>query len=319
MLTDNFELTDEFEEAFNKINNSNQSFFITGKAGTGKTSFLKYLKANSKKKIVFLAPTGIAAVNCEGVTIHSFFRFPLGSILYEDKRIIKFKNNSEKRNIMEKLDTVVIDEVSMVRADILDAIDVSLRRNCNNNVLFGGKQIILIGDIFQLEPIQNKDRIEHSLFETNTNNPFFFNAMSYKDKKFDVINFNKVYRQSDNEFIEILDKIRKNNHSFLDLEIINQRVFSSDNIGDNEYVINLTSRNDIASRINNQKLNLLPDKTFLFEGKIESEYDLSKSPTDVNLCLKVGAQVMFIRNDVEHRWVNGTIGKILSTLLIKKR
>jgi tetratricopeptide (TPR) repeat protein len=313
-------LNNEFQNAFDLIQKTNHSFFLTGKAGTGKSTFLKYIVENVEKKIVVLAPTGIAAINVGGATIHSFFQFPLRPLLPNDEEIKVFYSNSEKREIIKEMDTLIIDEISMVRADLIDAIDYSLRHNGDNsNLPFGGKQVVFIGDIFQLEPVTKKASGERVIINEIYGSSYFFNAKVLKEIDLFSIELKKVYRQVEFEFIQLLDKVRVNEITQKELNEINSRVFTDGELDKMNFAITLTTTNEISDRVNANKLLELPAPLFIYNAIISGKFDESKYPTNPELTLKVGAQVVFIKNDTEKRWVNGTIGLVfeLSESLVK--
>jgi formylglycine-generating enzyme required for sulfatase activity len=302
----------EFKNAYDLVRYTNESFFLTGKAGTGKSTFLKYILKHVHKSFVVVAPTGIAAVNVGGTTIHSFFQLPLRPLIPEDDGIKIFSNSSEKRKVFEAMDTLIIDEVSMVRADILDAIDYSLKRNGGRSDLpFGGKQVILVGDVFQLEPVTTKKRSEEDIYRQFYSSPYFFSARVFKAADLLTIELQKVYRQSDPVFIELLDKIRANTLTAQDVERINSRLSSAKRIEEQDKIITLTSTNLLAEALNVRKINELPGRPKTYMALIEGEFEESKYPTDFELKLKVGAQVVFIKNDAERRWVNGTLATVV--------
>ena len=307
----------EFQDALQLITYTRQSVFLTGKAGTGKSTFLKYICEHTKKKYVVLAPTGIAAINAGGVTLHSFFKLPFRPILPDDPdlstkggRIFDFfKYRKEHRKILAEVELIIIDEISMVRADIIDCIDRILRVYSQNNRLpFGGKQLLFVGDVFQLEPVVPSDQREIlSLFYPS---PFFFSARVFKEINLVPIELQKVYRQKDPVFINILDHIRSNSARPDDLKILNERVFPSFSPEDDDMYITLATRRDQVDFINEKKLAELPGEEFTSYGKIEGDFPESSLPTQLNLAIKEQAQVIFIDNDPERRWVNGTIGRI---------
>ncbi len=307
----------EFQDALQLITYTRQSVFLTGKAGTGKSTFLKYICEHTKKKYVVLAPTGIAAINAGGVTLHSFFKLPFRPILPDDPdlstkggRIFDFfKYRKEHRKILAEVELIIIDEISMVRADIIDCIDRILRVYSQNNRLpFGGKQLLFVGDVFQLEPVVPSDQREIlSLFYPS---PFFFSARVFKEINLVPIELQKVYRQKDPVFINILDHIRSNSARPDDLKILNERVFPSFSPEDDDMYITLATRRDQVDFINEKKLAELPGEEFTSYGKIDGDFPESSLPTQLNLAIKEQAQVIFIDNDPERRWVNGTIGRI---------
>lgn len=300
---------DEFQKALELIRDTNETFFLTGKAGTGKSTFLKHIIHNINKNFIVLAPTGIAAVNVNGVTINSFFQFPLRPLIPNDDEITLFNENSEKRNIIKALDTLIIDEISMVRADVIDAIDYSLRKNGGNPDLpFGGKQIVFVGDIFQLEPVLVE--AEKKLYNQFYNSVFFYNAIVFKNIELLTIELKKVYRQVEIEFIKLLDKVRTNEITQLELDILNTRVFTNSELNAKEFVISLTTTNNLADNVNRNRLQSLNNDEFKFNAEISNNFENSKFPAELELSLKIGAQVIFIKNDIEKRWVNGTIGVV---------
>jgi ATP-dependent DNA helicase PIF1 len=303
-LPSDFELTNEFSDAFDRIEQSGHHFYITGNAGTGKSTLLHYFKENTKKKTVVLAPTGIAAINIGGSTLHSFFHFPLHLITKPDIRKVR-----DKGKLFAALETLVIDEVSMVRADMMDAVDQSLRLNRNRpHEPFGGVQVVLIGDLFQLPPIVDEELAEYysDFYET----PFFFSAQVFNEVRIQKIELQKVFRQSDPDFIGLLNKVRNNTVQPSDLERINERYRPLLEPGRHDLTITLTSTNALASAINLQRLSALQTREHVFESIIDGDFDERSYPTESKLKLKKGAQVMMVKNDPNKRWVNGTLGVI---------
>jgi ATP-dependent exoDNAse (exonuclease V) alpha subunit len=304
-----YENNKEFNDAYNIIKNTNNSVLITGKAGTGKSSFIRYITSGTiDKNFLIVAPTGIAAINIRGVTIHSFFNFPPRPILPNDECLKFFRYDLYKKNILKHLDAIIIDEISMVRADIIDAIDNYLRIRYESFLPFAGKQMIFIGDIFQLEPIVGPN--EYEIISSLYPSPYFFSANAFKKIKLIHIELTKIYRQKDIGFIQLLDKIRLGEASTDDLDVINKRVYPYFEPDEKEYIITLTTINDIANNFNRYKLQSIQQPLFTYEGKITNNFDKDKLPTEQILNLKKDTQVIFIRNDTEHRWVNGTIAKI---------
>ena len=307
----------EFQDALQLITHTRQSVFLTGKAGTGKSTFLKYICNHTKKKYVVLAPTGIAAINAGGVTLHSFFKIPFRPMLPDDPdlslshgRIFEFfKYPKEKRKIIAEVDLIIIDEISMVRADIIDCVDRILRVYSGNMRLpFGGKQLLFVGDVFQLEPVVPSDQKEIlSLFYAS---PFFFSARVFKDINLVPIELQKVYRQTDPVFINVLDRIRNNAARKQELDTLNGRYFPSFEPQNEDMYITLATRRDQVDFINEKKLAELPGEEYVSVGKIEGDFPESSLPTQLNLSIKEQAQVIFIDNDYERRWVNGTIGMV---------
>ena len=307
----------EFQDALQLITHTRQSVFLTGKAGTGKSTFLKYICNHTKKKYVVLAPTGIAAINAGGVTLHSFFKLPFRPMLPDDPdlslshgRIFEFfKYPKEKRKIIAEVDLIIIDEISMVRADIIDCVDRILRVYSGKMRLpFGGKQLLFVGDVFQLEPVVPSDQKEIlSLFYAS---PFFFSARVFKDINLVPIELQKLYRQTDSVFINILDRIRNNAARKQELDTLNGRYFPSFEPQNEDMYITLATRRDQVDFINEKKLAELPGEEYVSVGKIEGDFPESSLPTQLNLSIKEQAQVIFIDNDYERRWVNGTIGMV---------
>lgn len=307
----------EYQTLRQLINYTRQSVFLTGKAGTGKSTFLRHLISNTKKNAVVLAPTGIAAVNAGGCTIHSFFRIPFKPYLPDDpdfstpRRLRdRMKYSRTFINLLKKLDLIVIDEISMVRADTIDFIDKILRTYCRNTrEPFAGKQLLLVGDLFQLEPVVTSDCRE--LLRKYYRNNFFFSANAFAAGNIVPIELKKVYRQNDGLFIELLDRIRTGHPLPEDITLLNSRLRPSASFGEEaEFTMTLASRRDVVDYINEQHLSRLKSPEHLYEGTIVGEFPESSLPTPKELTLRMDAQVVFIKNDIEHRWVNGTIGKI---------
>lgn len=311
-----------FQNALSVVERTSNSLFLTGKAGTGKSTFLKHIAETTKKKYVILAPTGIAAINVGGQTLHSFFRIPFHPILPDDiqynTRNIRntLKYDSEKIKLIRELELIIIDEISMVRADIIDFIDKVLRIYSRNlRQPFGGKQLLLVGDVFQLEPVMTDD--DKKLLQPYYPSAFFFSALVWQQIRLICIELTKVYRQKDTDFINILDNIRLSEFTKSDLQKINSRV-AREEIHDAKGAaekgaklsVTLSTRRNSVDYINQQNLALLPGKPATFAGKIEGDFPETMLPTLVNLELKEGAQIIFIKNDIEHRWVNGTLGVI---------
>lgn len=306
----------ELQNALQIIQFTRRSLFLTGKAGTGKSTFLRYIAANTKKKHIILAPTGIAAINAGGSTLHSFFKLPFHPLLPNDSmysvRNIRntLKYNSEKIKIIREVELIIIDEISMVRADIIDFLDKILRVYCRNmREPFGGKQLLLVGDIFQLEPVVKED--DRRLLSPFYRSSFFFDAKVFEYFKLVSIELKKVYRQSDPVFISILDHIRTSQVPMQDLQRLNQRVGAQLDESDSKLAITLSTRRDTVDYINDSQLQCLPGEPCLFRGHIQGEFPESSLPTPIELYLKTGAQVIFIKNDIEHQWVNGTLGTII--------
>ena len=307
----------EFQDALNLIQYTRQSVFLTGKAGTGKSTFLRHICANTKKKYVVLAPTGIAAINAGGSTMHSFFKLPFYPILPDDPNLSLqrgrihefFKYAKPHRKLLEQIELVIIDEISMVRADIIDAVDRILRVYSRNlREPFGGKQILLVGDVFQLEPVVKND--EREILNRFYPTPYFFSARVFSEIDLVSIELQKVYRQTDPIFVSVLDHIRNNTAGAADLQLLNTRYGTQIEQNEEDMYITLATRRDNVDYINDKKLAELPGEPVTFEGEIEGDFPESSLPTSKDLILKPGAQIIFIKNDYDRRWVNGTIGTI---------
>ena len=305
----------ELQQAWQIIQYTRRSLFLTGKAGTGKSTFLRFVCKNTKKKHVVLAPTGIAAINAGGATLHSFFKLPFHPLLPNDTRYsirnIKeaLKYNGEKQKIIRELELIIIDEISMVRADIIDFIDKVLRIYCRNlREPFGGKQLLLVGDVFQLEPVVREE--DWQLLRPFYNSAFFFDAHVFQKVKLVSIELHKVYRQNDPLFISVLDHIRQGTTTTVDLKLLNQRVEAKPIPSDKNHVMSITlsTRRDNVDFINDRHLNELPGDPIVFKGEIKGDFPETSLPTPLELSIKPGAQIIFIKNDFDHRWVNGNIG-----------
>lgn len=314
-MTENSEIetsNPEFQKALQLITYTRHSLFLTGKAGTGKSTFLRHICSTTKKKFVVLAPTGIAAINAGGSTLHSFFKLPFHPLLPDDSqynvRNIKntLKYNGATRKLLREVELIIIDEISMVRADIIDFIDKVLRVYSRNmREPFGGKQLLLVGDIYQLEPVIKEE--DRRLLSPYYPSLFFFNAKVFNQMQLVSIELRKVYRQKDPDFITILDRIRNNTIGDQELRQLNCRVGAS--LG-NEMTITLATRRDNVDFINERQLKSLPGEPTIVRGEIRGDFPESALPTPIELEIKVGAQVIFIKNDMDKRWVNGTLGVI---------
>ena len=305
----------ELQQALQIIQYTRRSLFLTGKAGTGKSTFLRHICANTKKKHVILAPTGIAAINAGGSTLHSFFKLPFHPLLPDDERYSirnlrsTQKYTSEKRKIIREVELIVIDEISMVRADIIDFIDKVLRVYSRNmREPFGGKQLLLVGDIYQLEPVVKEDerRMLHPYYPTS----YFFGARVWREMRLVSIELHKVYRQNDPAFISILDHIRTSDATDTDLRTLNTRVGGTLDTAGGNLAITLSTRRDTVDYINEQRLKQLPGEAVTFYGEVKGEFPDSSLPTPMELEVKPGAQIIFIKNDMDKRWVNGTLGVV---------
>ena len=305
----------EMQNALQIVQFTRHSLFLTGKAGTGKSTFLRYIAATTKKKHVILAPTGIAAINAGGSTLHSFFKLPFHPLLpndsqYSPRKIREtLKYNNEKRKLLREVELIIIDEISMVRADIIDFIDKVLRIYCRNmREPFGGKQLLLVGDMYQLEPVVREE--ERQLLMPFYPSSYFFDARVFRTFQLVSIELQKVYRQSDPVFINILDHIRTAHVASADIALLNKQV-GAELEDDGHLSITLSTRRDTVDFINDQQLSQLPGDPTIFNGIIRGEFPESSLPTPMELELKTGAQVLFVKNDKEKRWVNGTLGTII--------
>lgn len=308
----------ELSLAWQFIENTGTHLFLTGKAGTGKTTFLRQLKSGSPKRMVVLAPTGIAAINAGGVTIHSFFQLPFApyvpdtSFSADGKAQYRFRFGKEELNIMRSIDLLVIDEISMVRADLLDAIDDVLRRFRDRSKPFGGVQLLMIGDLQQLAPVIKDE--EWQMLNRYYDTPYFFSSRALRKSEYCTIELKKVYRQSDTHFLDMLNRIRENRCDKTLLDELNCRYIPNFNPAKEEGYIQLTTHNYQAQRINEYELAQLPGRSFTFRAQIDGKFPEYSYPTDEVLELKRGAQIMFVKNDSsgEHRYYNGMIGEVVN-------
>lgn len=306
--TAQLDFTPEFLDAYNLMERTSDCLFITGSAGTGKSTLLNYFRERTSKNIVVLAPTGIAALNVGGQTIHSFFKFPLGIVTAQS---IERKRD---RDLYKAIDAIVIDEISMVRADIIDGIDYFMRMNGRDKKKpFGGAQMIFIGDLFQLPPVLSTED-EKSLFLSLYDTPYFFSASVFEKVLLRIIRLNRIFRQSDAAFIDLLQAMRTNSVMPFHFDLINARVMPDFSPREEDFFITLTTTNDLANRINAERLAQIKAQPKTFAGSIEGSFDRKALPAEEALTLKVGAQVMFVKNDPHKRWVNGTIGKVREIL-----
>jgi ATP-dependent exoDNAse (exonuclease V) alpha subunit len=296
------EINSDFRYALNVLDKTNESVFLTGRAGTGKSTLLRLFRKTTKKKIIVLAPTGLAALNVQGQTIHSFFGFPPKPLA---KSQIKPRKN---RKLYEKIDMIVIDEISMVRADMMDNIDYFLRINRRIDEPFGGVQMLFVGDLFQLPPVVASNE-EALLIQQNYESPFFFSADVFNYFEFDMIELREVFRQESRHFVRILDEIRLNQFDRDTLEDLNERVIPESLAYD--FYITLSPRNALVNSINKEKLAKLPDEEYTFIASVTGNFKPSAFPAEAVLKLRRNAQVMFVKNDPKRRFVNGSIGKIV--------
>lgn len=311
------ETNPQLELAFNYLEYTGTSVFLTGKAGTGKTTFLRELKRRSPKRMIVVAPTGVAAINAGGVTIHSFFQLPFGPYLpgksgEEQKGENRYahKFSREKINIIRSMDLLVIDEISMVRADLLDAVNDMLCRYRDRSRPFGGVQLLMIGDLQQLAPVVREE--EWALLKDIYPSPFFFCSQALREVPYVGIELKKVYRQADEKFISLLNRIRDNRADAATLAALNKRYIPGFNPDDTEGYITLTTHNYQAQRINERKLAELDGRAYSYDAEVKDDFPDYAFPTDEHLVLKKGAQVMFVKNDssAEKRYYNGKIGCI---------
>ena len=297
----------EFQRAFTLMEETPQNILITGRAGTGKSTLLTYFRNSTKKRVVILAPTGVAAVNVEGQTIHSFFHFKPNVTPAAIKR--KKKAEKDKPTLYKKLTTIVIDEVSMVRADLLDCIDKFLRFNGpHEKQPFGGVQMIFIGDLYQLPPVVSS--AERDIFRSHYPTPYFFSAKVFDQLPVEYVELEKVYRQKDDEFVRLLNTIRNRSVTDDDLAQFNKRCDPLFEAPPGAFYLSLTSTNALADAINEKCLAELPGKVWKAAGQIEGDFGREYLPTAVDLKLKKDAQIMLLNNDSYGQWINGTIGKI---------
>ncbi len=305
----------EWRDAMQIINYTRRSLFLTGKAGTGKSTFLRYVAENTKKKHVVLAPTGIAAINAGGSTLHSFFRLPFHPLLPNDSRYSPrnirqtLKYSGAHCKLLREVELIIIDEISMVRADIIDFMDKVLRIYSRNmREPFGGKQMLFVGDIYQLEPVLRED--DRRLLQPFYPSSYFFAAKIFHEMPLISIELRKVYRQTDADFIGILDRIRNNSTTIHDLKTLNSRLGSKLNGKDSDLVITLASRRTTVDYINDRQLASIKGRPSVFHGNIKGDFPEISLPTPMELQVKPGAQVIFIKNDKDKRWVNGSLGVI---------
>lgn len=312
-------LNPEFLQAWNLLRNTRRSVFLTGKAGSGKSTFLRYICEHTPKKYVVLAPTGIAAMNVGGQTMHSFFQMPMRPVPCDDpdysllKIGKKVKYKKEKIKIMKELELVIIDEISMVRADMIDFIDRALRNVRRNREPFGGCQLLLVGDIFQLEPVITPET--RNILSYSYKDFFFFNARVYEHMELVAVELRKIYRQKSVEFVEMLDRFRENRATTEDFRRINSRYTpkaeaAAGSGSDGKFVMTLAARRETVDGINDREMDRLPGEERVYSGTVHDEFPDKLLPTDKELRLKVGAQVLLIKNDPDRRWVNGTLAKI---------
>lgn len=305
-IPEGFEINEEIEEVLTALENTNQNIFLTGKAGTGKSTLLSYFRGTSKKYPIVVAPTGVAAVNVQGQTIHSLFGWGI-DVTPERVRKISY----EKSQIFRKLKMLIVDEISMVRADLFECVDKFLRLNTGKPELpFGGVQMVVIGDLYQLPPVV-KDQ-EQKIFEEVYSSPFFFSTKAFNKGSFKKFELNKVYRQKDPTFVAALNAIREGVADNDHIELLNKTVIEEEPEDFEEYV-HLVTTNKMAKEINDSRMSRLPAESVTYEGTIYGTFKEKNAPTDLELELKSGAQVMLLNNDRDRKWVNGDVVRVLET------
>lgn len=305
----------ELEMAYNYAQYTHRNIFLTGKAGTGKTTFLRQLEQETNKRMVIVAPTGVAAINAGGVTIHSFFQLAPGMYLRGQniagrEQKSKYSFSKQKVKILRSLDLLVIDEISMVRCDLLDAIDEVLRRYQNRYLPFGGVQLLMIGDLQQLAPVAKDDEWQ-ILKENGYTSPYFFGSQALRETNYTTIELKQVYRQADQTFVDLLNQVRDNRMTKESLATLNARVIQNFRPKDEEGYITLTTHNYQASDINTMRMLQLPTQPMNYHATITGEFPELSYPTEPDLTLKIGAQVMFCKNDPNHKYYNGKIGRVI--------
>ena len=296
----------EQQKAFDLVANTNTCLFITGKAGTGKTTFIKRIQKEVNKNFLVLAPTGIAAIAVGGQTMHSFFGFPMQAMGPHTRLDVL----PERRMLLDEIDTIIVDETSMVRSDMVDGMDRYLRMAFNTNMAFGGKQVVFVGDLFQLPPVVKQGSADAEMLRDlyGPGLPFFYKAFVLKRMNLPKIEFQKVYRQSDEDFLTILNKMRNGEVKSEDLALLNKHVGSEEN--NEDFSVTLTSFNYMAEKINEQKLNEIEEEEFIYQAAIQDDFKKNDAPVPEVLRLKVGAQVIFCRNNPNSGYMNGTIAKV---------
>ncbi len=303
-----------FELAYRFVTETSEHIFLTGKAGTGKTTFLKYLKENCTKNVVVAAPTGVAAINAGGVTLHSLFQLPFQPFLptknNKDELLGKIRFNKQRQQLLRKMELLIIDEISMVRCDVMDAIDTILRSvRRNYHLPFGGVQLLCIGDLYQLPPVAQQH--EWNILQEYYASPFFFDSVAVKEQSPLLIELNKIYRQKEDSFVRLLNKIRNNDMDADDFEDLHMRYDPGFRSSDDEKYITLSSHNRQADEINNRHIQRLLAPAYTYNAVIENDFPENIYPADASLILKVGAQVMFLKNDaIQKRFFNGKIGVV---------
>ena len=304
------ELNEGFRRALHLMENTDRNLFITGRAGTGKSTLLSYFRANTRKRVVVLAPTGVAALNVGGQTIHHFFGFKPDTA---PDKVSQIWVDPEAIELYQSLEAIVIDEISMVRADLLDCVDRFLRLNGpEKDQPFGGVQMIFIGDLYQLPPVvtSKEKRAFSSLYPT----PYFYSAKAFDSLDMEFVELEKVYRQHDPRFIDLLNAIRNNSVTEEQLELLNQRCQPDFEPSPEDFYVHLTTTNELAEKVNQRQLAKLKGKLHIFTGHIKGRFGEEYLPTPVDLPVKAGAQIMMVNNDPEGRWVNGSLGRVTDIL-----
>ena len=311
MTNNSFETNNEMLTAWDFVENTGRSIFLTGKAGTGKTTFLKTVFEGSRKRPIVVAPTGVAAINAGGVTIHSFFQLPFSPYVPGAKMESKFDFSREKRKILASIDLLIIDEISMVRADLLDAIDAVLRRFRDHSLPFGGVQLLMIGDLAQLTPVVTPE--DERMLKPYYDTPYFFGSKALQQIDYVTIQLDHVYRQQDASFVDLLNQVREGHPSEAALVSLNTRCKPAFIPRPEEQYIRLTTHNNLANFYNESELQKLPGRSYSYRAEIKGVFPDYSYPTAESLMLKEGAQVMFVKNDpsTEHRYYNGRIGRVV--------
>ena len=305
-LPSSIDFNDDFRRAFQCLEHGNSNLFITGKAGTGKSTLLQYFRDNASKRAAVIAPTGVAALNVQGQTIHSFFQFQ-PNITQEQVHEIQLSNN--KKSMFKSLDMIIIDEISMVRADLLDCIDEFLRIYGKDvGVPFGGVRMVFFGDLYQLPPVVTRE--DGEALKRVYNGPYFFDSQVFKHFRMDVFELKRIYRQKDPSFIDLLNKVRNNFISHSHLQALNKRCDPLFEPTEDDFYVYLTTTNSVADNINRDRLDRLNTKVYYFTGEVKDQFPYKNLPTDKDLELKIGSQIMLVNNDSGGLWVNGSIGKI---------
>jgi ATP-dependent exoDNAse (exonuclease V) alpha subunit len=314
VVNKDIEFNEQFARAYDLLENTTRNMFITGKAGTGKSTLLQYFRNHTTKNVVLLAPTGVAAVNIKGQTVHSFFRFK-PDITPEAVPSIRLRK--AQKALYQKVDTIIIDEISMVRADLLDCVDTFLKlHGKDRTAAFGGAQIIFIGDLYQLPPVVTA--AERNIFKNVYPSPYFFDSKVFSEingagphpRRAELVELKKIYRQKEEDFIKLLGAIRNRTATPVHLKTLNERYIPHFKPGADDFYIHLTTTNAMADKVNQEKLTELKGKSYYYEGTLNGEFESRSLPTRQTLELKTGAQVMLLNNDPGGRWVNGSIGKV---------